>query len=272
MEGLTSDIEKGDCGSWIVDYKEKTLYGYITAGDSGSSVAYIVPAHQAISDIAQQMRCNVMFLSVQNSGGKAPLTTKRKDTRGGSLKEDKNRSVTPAPSKFGIDGSSFGNNTTSVPAEFNIAVQKEESVERQSIGLSHHSDIEASSHTVLKQINISEVTSELNQTPKGHHDVNNIAVSAITEAFEKLRRSISNEDARVFSLTSIENVLAAVEEIQFAQMKQRSIRNLSRLQPLLKGIQELGHLIGAMCPGPSLTSYLWVCKRKLYEENFSDIL
>jgi hypothetical protein len=60
---LTTITEPGDCGSWVVDFDGKVLYGYITAGDPGTSIGYIIPAYQAFSDIEKQTGATVTFPS-----------------------------------------------------------------------------------------------------------------------------------------------------------------------------------------------------------------
>lgn len=60
---LTKITEHGDCGSWVVDPDCGGLYGYITAGDPGTSIAYIVPAYQAFSDMEKRLGGKVTFPS-----------------------------------------------------------------------------------------------------------------------------------------------------------------------------------------------------------------
>lgn len=52
-------IEHGDCGSWVVEPDTGALYGYITAGDPKTAVAYIIPAYQVFHEISQRMGSNV---------------------------------------------------------------------------------------------------------------------------------------------------------------------------------------------------------------------
>jgi hypothetical protein len=61
--------EHGDCGSWVIDPDDKTLYGYITAGDPGTSIAYIIPAYQAFHEIEQKMGAKVTFPSTESFDG-----------------------------------------------------------------------------------------------------------------------------------------------------------------------------------------------------------
>jgi hypothetical protein len=49
-----------------VDPINSALYGYVTAGDTGTSIAYIIPAHQAFHEIEQQMRAKVNFPSLKS--------------------------------------------------------------------------------------------------------------------------------------------------------------------------------------------------------------
>jgi hypothetical protein len=53
--------EHGDCGSWVIDPNDGTLYGYVTAGDPGTSIAYIIPAYQAFHEIEQKMGAKITF-------------------------------------------------------------------------------------------------------------------------------------------------------------------------------------------------------------------
>ncbi|RDW76977.1 hypothetical protein BP6252_05030 [Coleophoma cylindrospora] len=59
---LEGPLQRGDCGAWIVDKNYEILYGYITLGDPGCSIAYIVPAYQAFADIEQKLGYKVDFL------------------------------------------------------------------------------------------------------------------------------------------------------------------------------------------------------------------
>jgi hypothetical protein len=58
--------ERGDCGSWVIDPDDESLYGYITAGDPGTSIAYIIPAYQAFHEIEQKMGAKITFPSLES--------------------------------------------------------------------------------------------------------------------------------------------------------------------------------------------------------------
>jgi hypothetical protein len=63
---LTRYAESGDSGSWVIDPSSGGLYGYIVAGDPQTSIAYIVPAHQAFSAIEQHLGSKVTFPSEEH--------------------------------------------------------------------------------------------------------------------------------------------------------------------------------------------------------------
>jgi hypothetical protein len=54
-------VGRGDCGTWVTDLHDDSLYGYITAGDPNTSIAYIIPAFQALRDIGQATGNSVTF-------------------------------------------------------------------------------------------------------------------------------------------------------------------------------------------------------------------
>ncbi|KIM96249.1 hypothetical protein OIDMADRAFT_59318 [Oidiodendron maius Zn] len=58
---LDGPLRRGDCGSWVIDPDKGTLFGYVTAGDPETSIAYIIPAYQAFHEIEQQMGAEVTF-------------------------------------------------------------------------------------------------------------------------------------------------------------------------------------------------------------------
>jgi hypothetical protein len=51
---FSRSLEKGDCGSWVMDLTSGDVYGHIIAGSPESGVAYIVPAYQVIADVQER--------------------------------------------------------------------------------------------------------------------------------------------------------------------------------------------------------------------------
>jgi hypothetical protein len=58
--------ERGDCGSWVIDPDDESLYGYITARDPGTSIAYIIPAYQAFHELKQKIGAKITFPSLES--------------------------------------------------------------------------------------------------------------------------------------------------------------------------------------------------------------
>jgi len=86
------------------------------------------------------------------------------------------------------------------------------------------------------------------------------AINVIADAFEKLGRSISLEDAHDFASTDLKDVWRTVREIDTAQRKRLSAQNLRRIEPLLQGIEKYSKVIEVLCNGTPFMSYVWVCK------------
>lgn len=82
--------------------------------------------------------------------------------------------------------------------------------------------------------------------------------SVIADAFEKLKRSISEEDARNFASTELKDVWSAVREIDGKQRKRQSAQNLRRNEPLLRGIEKYTKVIEVLCNGTPYMPYVWV--------------
>jgi hypothetical protein len=82
--------------------------------------------------------------------------------------------------------------------------------------------------------------------------------ATIADSFEKLKRSISEEDAHNFASTELQDVWLAVREIDSRQRKRRSAQNLRRVEPLLRGIEKYTKVIEVLCNGTPYLSYVWV--------------
>jgi hypothetical protein len=80
----------------------------------------------------------------------------------------------------------------------------------------------------------------------------------ISDAFEKLRRTVSSDDAHDFASTELKDVWKAVREIDAMQRKRQSAQNLARIEPLLKGIEKYAKVIEVLCNGTPYLPYIWV--------------
>ncbi len=84
-------------------------------------------------------------------------------------------------------------------------------------------------------------------------------VDTIAQAFERLRRSISKEDAHDFASTQLKDVWEAVRKIDADQRKRQSAQNLRRVEPLLRGIEKYATVVDTLCNGTPFLPYIWVC-------------
>lgn len=74
---------------------------------------------------------------------------------------------------------------------------------------------------------------------------------AFETAIGSLKQTISSTDAVAFQSTSIEDVWKSAEEIQEAQRKRKSLRNMRRIEPFSKVIEVL-------CNGTPYLPWVWV--------------
>ena len=91
--------------------------------------------------------------------------------------------------------------------------------------------------------------------------------AVIGDAFEKLKRSISEEDAYNFASTELKDVWSAVREIDIKQRKRQSAQNLRRIEPLLRGIEKYRKVIEVVCNGTPYMPYVWVCSPSVNSTN-----
>lgn len=82
--------------------------------------------------------------------------------------------------------------------------------------------------------------------------------TAFDEAFEKLNQTVSSSDALLFNSTTLEDVWKAATQIQQAQRKRRSLQNLRRLEPLLRGLEKYSKAIEVICNGTPYVPWIWV--------------
>ena len=85
--------------------------------------------------------------------------------------------------------------------------------------------------------------------------------NVIADAFEKLKSSVSDEDAYNFASTELKDVWSAVKDIDSKQRKRQSAQNLRRIEPLLQGIGKYTKVIEVLCNGTPYMPYVWVRPR-----------
>lgn len=76
-------------------------------------------------------------------------------------------------------------------------------------------------------------------------------------AIGKLKQTISTPDAAAFQATVIEDVWKAAEEIQESQRQRKSLRNMRRVEPFLKGLEKYSKAIEIACNGTPYLPWIW---------------
>ena len=80
----------------------------------------------------------------------------------------------------------------------------------------------------------------------------------IKDAFERLSTSISRDDARDFKSTTLKDVRDAIKQIEQDQSQRQSLRNVRRIDPFLKFMENYSKVIEAGCQGFSPMAWVWV--------------
>jgi hypothetical protein len=83
--------------------------------------------------------------------------------------------------------------------------------------------------------------------------------NTIGDAFQKLGRAISAEDAHEWGSTELKDVWAEVRKIDAEQRSRQSAQNMRRIEPFLKGIEKYSKVIEVLCNGTPYMPYVWVC-------------
>lgn len=77
-------------------------------------------------------------------------------------------------------------------------------------------------------------------------------------AFEDLERTITPVDTPTLnSITSVQQVRAAVLDIEKLLAARQSLRNMRRLAPLLNGLEHYAKVIDILCNGTPYLAWIW---------------
>lgn len=82
--------------------------------------------------------------------------------------------------------------------------------------------------------------------------------ASFSDAFERLKLSVSTSDAEAFQKTSLQDVLDAAQAIETEQRERRSLRNLRRIEPFLSAIEKYSGVIEVLCQGTPYLPWIWV--------------
>ena len=85
------------------------------------------------------------------------------------------------------------------------------------------------------------------------------AYSAFTRSLEGFRRRLSAEDLENFKLTTFESLGLAIKDIQIDQAHRRALRNLNKIKPFLRFLQDYARVIEQFVSAkPDFLAFIWV--------------
>lgn len=79
----------------------------------------------------------------------------------------------------------------------------------------------------------------------------------INKAFEELKSSVSIADARTFENTKLQDVWDLAREIEREQSARLCLRNIRRIEPILKSFESYASVIDVFCQGFSPMAWVW---------------
>ena len=78
------------------------------------------------------------------------------------------------------------------------------------------------------------------------------------QAFERLRSSVTPADEVKFQSTTLRDVWTAARVIETDMASRQSLRNMRRIEPFLKGLQQYASSIDTLCNGTPYLPWIWV--------------
>jgi hypothetical protein len=76
-------------------------------------------------------------------------------------------------------------------------------------------------------------------------------------AFEELEQTIMPSDARKFQSTTLQQVREQALGIEKQLAAKQALRNMRRLDPLLKGLEHYAKVVDVLCNGTPYLAWVW---------------
>jgi hypothetical protein len=84
------------------------------------------------------------------------------------------------------------------------------------------------------------------------------AQRSISDAFEKLERAVTTDDAREFHSTTLRDVRDAAKDIETELRARGMVRNMARLEPFFAGLDRYSKVVEILCNGTPYLPWIWV--------------
>ena len=80
----------------------------------------------------------------------------------------------------------------------------------------------------------------------------------VKKALDQLKSVLSSEDDRMFSNTSLEDIMREARNIEKEQGARLGLKNLRRVEPFLRFLESYAGVIEVFCQGYSPMAFVWV--------------
>ena len=82
--------------------------------------------------------------------------------------------------------------------------------------------------------------------------------ASFSAAFERLRDTVTKDEARTFASTSMKDVWSTAKETERYLESRRKLRGFHRIRLFLEGIENYSKAVDVLCNGTPYLPYIWV--------------
>ena len=82
--------------------------------------------------------------------------------------------------------------------------------------------------------------------------------AVVKRAIENLKSTVTPEDVRVFSNTSLKDLWHEARKIEAEQGARQDLRFMRRIEPLLRILESYASVIEVLCQGYPMMAFVWV--------------
>ena len=86
------------------------------------------------------------------------------------------------------------------------------------------------------------------------------ASESFQRSVERFRRSLTNDQERTFSSSSLEDVELSIHKIQEKIGPEKKLRNFSRIRKFLEGMKQLEELVKVFLNVHEVVAFVWVSR------------
>lgn len=88
--------------------------------------------------------------------------------------------------------------------------------------------------------------------------------ATVKKALDQLKSTLTPEDVRMFSNTSLEDLWREARRIEQEQGARTDLRCMRRLEPLLRSLESYASVIEVFCQGYAPMAFVWVRRGRRY--------